>query len=99
MLKHKRPQHVAWAATRPDGGRGFGFTGGHIHWNWGDPNFRKLVLNAIAWCAQAEIPEGGIGDEPVTLEQLEMNQDEAPGQDFDRREIRERLQLHSAASQ
>ena len=39
------------------GGRGFGFTGGHDHWNWGDPNFRKLVLNAIVWCAQGEVPE------------------------------------------
>jgi hypothetical protein len=34
----KEPQHVAWAAERPDGGRGFGFTGGHFHWNWGDEN-------------------------------------------------------------
>ena len=24
---------------------GIGFTGGHNHWNWGEPNFRKLVLN------------------------------------------------------
>jgi len=27
------PEHVAWAYERPDGGRGFGFTGGHWHWN------------------------------------------------------------------
>src|SRR6185369_9360552 len=27
----KKPQHVAWAVQRPDGGRGFGFTGGHFH--------------------------------------------------------------------
>ncbi|MEK7707855.1 MAG: ThuA domain-containing protein, partial [Verrucomicrobiota bacterium] len=26
-VKRGEPQHVAWAATRPDGGRGFGFTG------------------------------------------------------------------------
>ena len=42
-----QPQHVAWAAERENGGRGFGFTGGHFHWNWADPNFRKVVLNAI----------------------------------------------------
>ena len=38
--KAGQPQHVAWAAERDGGGRGFGFTGGHFHWNWGDPNFR-----------------------------------------------------------
>jgi len=74
VLQRKQPQHVAWAATRPDGGRGFGFTGGHFHENWGAPNFRRLVLNAIAWCAQADVPGGGVGDEAVTLEQLHENQ-------------------------
>ncbi|MCA9201336.1 MAG: ThuA domain-containing protein, partial [Planctomycetales bacterium] len=53
------PQHVAWAAERDNGGRGFGFTGGHFHWNWGDENFRKLVLNAIVWTANGEVPEHG----------------------------------------
>jgi len=51
------PQHVAWVAERPGGGRGFGFTGGHYHWNWGDDNFRKLVLNAVLWVAGVEVPE------------------------------------------
>ena len=51
-------QHVAWAAERADGGRGFGFTGGHNHWNWGDDNFRKVVLNAIVWCAKRRGPYG-----------------------------------------
>ena len=50
------PQHVAWACERADGGRGFGFTGGHWHRNWGDDNFRTVVLNGIAWTAGAEIP-------------------------------------------
>jgi len=98
VLQQKEPQHVAWAATRADGGRGFGFTGGHDHWNWGDRNFRKLVLNAIAWCAQAEIPAGGVGDEPVTFGQLEQNQDEEPGNDFDRNKIRARLRSFSGGT-
>ncbi len=93
VLQHKRPQHVAWAATRSDGGRGFGFTGGHYHWNWGDPNFRKLVLNAIAWCAHVPVPVGGVKDLPVTLERLEENQDEQPSQKYDRDEIRKRFHL------
>lgn len=53
------PQHMSWAYERPDGGRGFGFTGAHFHKNWGDANFRKLVVNAILWTAKVEIPEGG----------------------------------------
>lgn len=52
-------QHVMWAAERPDGGRGFGFTGGHFHRNWGDENFRRIVLNAILWTAKVEVPEHG----------------------------------------
>ena len=51
---------MAWAAEREGGGRGFGFTGGHDHWNWGDPNFRKVVLNAIVWCAHGEVPKDGV---------------------------------------
>ncbi len=50
---------MAWAYERPDGGRGFGFTGGHFHRNWADENFRRIVVNAILWCAKVEVPEGG----------------------------------------
>ncbi|MGA1608313.1 MAG: family 16 glycoside hydrolase [Planctomycetota bacterium] len=65
------PQHVAWARTRPGGGRGFGFTGAHVHWNWAHPDFRRLVLNAIAWCAHAEVPEGGVDSAPLGLAELQ----------------------------
>jgi type 1 glutamine amidotransferase len=51
---------VGWAVERADGGRGFGFTGGHFYKNWWAPDFRKLVLNAIAWTAKAEVPTNGI---------------------------------------
>ena len=54
-----RPEHMAWAYDRPDGGRGFGFTGGHFHRNWADPNFRRVVVNAILWSAKVDVPEGG----------------------------------------
>lgn len=54
-------QTVAWAYERPDGtGRGFGFTGGHFHQNWGNDNFRKIALNAILWLAHMEVPAGGV---------------------------------------
>ena len=48
-----KAQHVAWAYRRENGGRGFGFTGGHNHLNWGNDDFRKTVLNAILWVAKA----------------------------------------------
>jgi type 1 glutamine amidotransferase len=86
-------QHVAWALERDDGGRGFGFTGGHVHWNWADPNFRKLVLNAIAWCAKVEVPAEGVGDKSKTLAEMEANNDEEPPAEFDREAIRARYQL------
>jgi type 1 glutamine amidotransferase len=37
-------EHVAWATDRPDGGRGFGITGGHVHWNWG-------TTISASWCS------------------------------------------------
>lgn len=67
-------QHVAWAAERPDGGRGFGFTGGHFHQNWGNDDFRKVMLNAILWVAKVEVPADGVSS-TVTPEQLGANLD------------------------
>jgi type 1 glutamine amidotransferase len=60
-----REEIVAWAVERPDGGRGFGFTGGHFHSNWRDENFRKLILNAALWTAHAEVPAGGVESHPT----------------------------------
>jgi tetratricopeptide (TPR) repeat protein len=86
-------QHVAWAVERDDRGRGFGFTGGHVHWNWADPNFRKLVLNAIAWCAKVDVPRGGVSDRPKSLADMESNPDEEVPSDFDREAVRNRFRL------
>ncbi|MDF7805809.1 ankyrin repeat domain-containing protein [Pontiellaceae bacterium B12219] len=46
----------------------FGFTGGHYLSSWVQPDFRKLVLNAIVWSAGLDVPEAGIesGDPIVT---------------------------------
>lgn len=51
---------VAWAVEREDGGRGFGTTLGHLYANWKNEDYRKLLLNAVAWTAGIGIPEGGI---------------------------------------
>ena len=78
VIDRNEPQHVAWATERADGGRAFGFTGGHWHWNWGHPMQRKLVLNAIAWAAKADVPVNGIETPKVTIEDLEANAEENP---------------------
>ena len=69
------PEHVAWACERPDGGRGFGFTGGHWHYNWAHDDFRKVVLNGLVWIAGVEVPPAGVPSKTPSIEELEANQD------------------------
>lgn len=73
-IAREEPQHVMWAVERADGGRGFGFTGGHFHRNWGDENFRKVVLNAILWSAKLEVPRNGV-ECNVSSDDLKQNLD------------------------
>jgi len=68
---------MMWVFERPDGGRGLGFTGGHTHLNWGDPNQRKIMLNALLWLAKIEVPANGVTDS-ITEADLAMNLDEKP---------------------
>ena len=91
VLVRKDPQHMAWASENEGGGRGFGFTGGHNHWNWGNPDYRKVVLNAVVWCAQGEVPEGGVESPEVTLEDLQADQDYDPKPNFDAGAIQKQL--------
>jgi type 1 glutamine amidotransferase len=72
-----REETVAWAFERPGGGRGFGFTGAHVHRNWGNDDFRKLMLNALVWTAGMEVPAGGV-ESAVTEAELELNLDRKP---------------------
>jgi len=74
VIEEMKPQHVAWAAEREGGGRGFGFTGGHYHKGWANYNQRKLVLNAIVWTAKGEVPANGI-ESKVTEEDMQANLD------------------------
>ncbi len=61
MLPPGQPENqvLAWATERADGGRGFGFTGLHLHENWKVPEFRRLLVNAVLWTAKLKVPEGG----------------------------------------
>jgi type 1 glutamine amidotransferase len=69
-----RAEAMMWSVEREDGGRGFGFTGGHFHDNWANDSFRKVVLNAMLWIAKGEVPVDGI-ESDVSAEQLEANLD------------------------
>lgn len=77
LVTRGEPVVVAWGFTRPNGGRGFGFTGGHFHENWGNDDFRKLVLNAIVWLAKMDVPAQGVPSK-VTAEDLKQNLDPKP---------------------
>jgi len=69
-----RAETMMWAVERADGGRGFGFTGGHFHDNWANEPFRKVVLNALLWVAKADVPPGGV-ESVVTSDDLDANLD------------------------
>jgi len=79
MLPPQQParETIAWAAERLDGGRAFGFTGGHFHDNWGQADFRRMVVNAILWTAKVEVPSGGAQCD-ISPQWLTQNLDDKP---------------------
>jgi len=86
------PEVVGWVYERPGGGRGFGFTGMHTHWNWAQDSFRKCVLNALVWIAGAEVPAGGVPSKTPTLEELEADLGmERPG-NFNAEAVRKQIE-------
>jgi hypothetical protein len=66
-----KKQVMAWAYDRPGGARGFGFTGLHKHANLGNDDFRKLLLNAVAWVSKLEVPEKGVPSKALDRGDLE----------------------------
>jgi len=84
-------EHTAWAYERPGGGRGFGFTGAHYHWSFLDDNYRKLLLNAVAWIAGIEVPAGGIRSNTPTWAELMANQEGPAPDGFNLHEARKAI--------
>ena len=72
-----RVETMMWVFERPDGGRSFGFTGGHTHAHWGDANQRRIVLNALLWIAKVDVPSRGVVD-AIAPEDLRVNLDPKP---------------------
>lgn len=66
-------EHVMWMSENEGGGRGFGFTGGHRHFNWKNDDQRKLMLNAIVWIAKLDVPADGVPSKTPTQEEMEAN--------------------------
>jgi hypothetical protein len=58
------PQIAAWAYSRDDGGRAFVFGGLDFRDNLARTDYRRFLLNGIAWAAHLEIPKRGI-DSPT----------------------------------
>jgi hypothetical protein len=86
------PEHVAWAYERTDGGRGFGFTGGHWHWSWASNDFRKLVLNALVWITGADVPPEGVPSKTPSIDELEANQDYPKPNNWNREKIQKLIE-------
>jgi hypothetical protein len=72
-----RVETMMWVLERPDGGRSFGFTGGHTHAHWGDLSQRRIVLNALLWIAKIDVPAGGVVD-AIAADDLTVNLDPKP---------------------
>ena len=75
-LAKGKTQALLWGITRPDGGRGAGFTGGHHHRNWAIDGYRQLILNTIAWIAGEKVPVAGVPTYPVTEDELNEKLDD-----------------------
>lgn len=70
-----RDETMLWTLERADGGRGFGFTGGHFHRNWQNDEYRKVVMNAICWLAKLDVPQFGYPSSTVHDRELSQNLD------------------------
>ncbi len=66
---------VFWAKESDNGSRGITVTGGHNHTAWSNDEFRKQVLNSVAWGLKLDVPENGVDSPAITLEQINENLD------------------------
>jgi type 1 glutamine amidotransferase len=72
---------IGWVYERrhSQGGRSFGFVGGHFHDNFGIKAFRQAVVNGILWTAHVDVPENGA---PIAITPKDM---ELPAEEPKRR--------------
>ncbi len=82
---------VVWVSENKNGSRGFGCTGGHVHWNWAQDDFRKTILNSIVWIAHVDVPDGGVPSKAPVVDELLANQDEAVPANFEKEKQQKQL--------
>ncbi len=69
-------EYMVWVSENKEtGNRGFGCTGAHVHWNWGQDDFRKTILNSIVWIAKLDVPANGVESRRPTVQELLANMD------------------------
>jgi type 1 glutamine amidotransferase len=68
---------IAWTYERENGGRSFGTTLGHTHRNWQNEQVRRVVANAILWCAKMDVPAAGA---KVDIDEAALNRNLEPKQ-------------------
>jgi len=85
-------EHVVWVSENKNGSRGFGCTGGHVHWNWAQDDFRKTILNAIVWVAKVDVPEKGVESSRPTVEEMLQNHDEPVPANINKDEIAKKIE-------
>lgn len=90
------PQTVAWAYEPEIGGRSFGFTGGHHHWNWAHEPVRRLVTNSIRWAAGDPIDSNPSEMKAIQAEDLLKNQDYPQPKKFNLPETAKRFEIDLA---
>lgn len=61
---------VSWLYERPEKGRAFTFTGGHLHKSFAEEGYRRFLVNGILWTAGVAIPGSGA---PVALDTEDLN--------------------------
>jgi len=66
-------QSLVWCRDPENGARGAGFVGGHYHRNWAIDDYRKMILNTIAWVARIEVPKAGVPSKTITKAMLNEN--------------------------
>lgn len=93
MVAAGEPQTVAWAYEPPFGGRSFGFTGGHYHWNWAQEPVRRLVTNAIRWTAGDKIQSDPSEMKKLQAEDLLKDQDYPPPKNFNLKDVADKFEI------
>jgi type 1 glutamine amidotransferase len=83
---------VCWVYERPGGGRGFGFTGMHTHWTWGQDSFRKCVLNCLVWIAGAEVPKDGVPSKRPTVEEMVADLGQKPPKNWNAEAMQKKIE-------